>query len=509
MSSSPVSTGPAQVPTSSSRAVSPTLVLITMATGVLLLAMVQTLVIPVLPQIGVDLGVSSTTAGWVTTATMLTASAITPLFGRIGDVYGHKPVIVIALVLTLIGSVLAAVTHSIAPLIIARVLQGASFGLFPLAISVLRQEMPRERLTGAMAVAASSLGFGSGLALVATGLLTKGDADYRRIFWLLVVLTALVLILAVVSLPRRAGLGGRVDYVGAFVLAVGLVALLLPISQGHEWGWGSGRVIGLFVAAVVVLVGFVALQARTAEPLVATSLLTRRPVLATNLASLFVGFAMFTVFVGATYLVETPKELAGFGFSASVLRTSVEFMLPGAIVSVLMGPLAGRLVGRIGPRWVLVNASAVGAVGMLGLILLHDTAAQVICTLIVGNAAIAAAYASMPALLVSNVEAHETGVANSVNSIMRTVGGSIGSAVIVTILASDVVHHATPAGTVTLPAESAYVVAFVLGLVAFIAAGLMAAFGIGSGGRALTAEEVREDEALGAAGEFASVSSDL
>jgi len=500
---------PAGAPPSPATSRSTGLILATMASSVLLLAMVQTLVIPVLPKIGADLAISSTAVGWVTTATMLTASAITPLFGRLGDVYGHKPVILAALALTVAGSLLGATTHSIEWLLVARILQGASFGLFPLAISVLRQEMPRERLTGSMAVAASSLGFGSGIALVATGLLTKGDADYRRIFWLMAALAAIVLVLAVLSLPRRSGLGGRVDYLGSLVLAAGLVALLLPISQGHEWGWGSVKVIGLFVAAAVVLVGFVVLQSKTAEPLVATSLLARRPVLATNLASLFVGFAMFIVFVGATYLAETPKELSGFGFSASVLRTSVEFMLPGALVSVLVGPLAGKVVGRIGPRLVLVGSSAIGAVAMVLLVCLHDTPAQVIVALIIGNGAIAGAYAAMPALLVSNVSAAETGVANSINSIMRTVGGAIGSAVIVTILASDVVDHATPAGTVSLPAESGYVVAFVLAAVAFALAGLLAAYGIGGGGRRLTRTEVEEDEALGAAGTFASVSSDL
>lgn len=479
--------------TAAARAVSPAMVLLTMAGAVFLLAMIQSIVVPVLPQIGQQLDVSSTTVGWVTTATMLTASALTPLLGRLGDVYGHKPVIVAALVVTLAGSVLSASAHTIGLLILGRVLQGASFGLFPLAISVLRHEMPRERLTGAMAVTASALGVGSGVALVATGLLTRGDADYRRIFWLTVVLTIVILALAVLSLPRRAGQGGRVDYVGAGVLGVGLVALLLPISQGHDWGWRSARVIGLFVAAVVVLVGFLVLQSRMREPLVAIRLLSHRPVLATNLASLCVGFAMFGVFLGATYFVETPDQLTGFGFGATVLRTSVEYMLPGAVVSMLMGPIAGRLVGRIGPRLVLLLASLVGLLGMGLLVTLHDTATEVIIGLVIGNAAIAMAYASMPALLVMNVAPHETGIANSINSIMRTVGGAIGSAVVITVLASKVADYATPAGPVSLPTEGAFKVAFVLAAAFFAGAALLAGFGVGRQPH-LTAAELAQEE---------------
>ncbi|MFT4265006.1 MAG: MFS transporter [Nocardioides sp.] len=451
------------------------LVLPTMAAAVFLLSMIQTLVVPVLTQIASQLDASATTVGWVTTATMLTASAVTPLLGRLGDVYGQKPLVVAALAVTLAGSLLAATTHSIEWLIVARVLQGASFGLFPLAISVLRHELPHERLVPGMAITASALGVGSGVALVATGLLTQGDADYRRIFWLCVVLSAAVLVAAVLALPRRAGQGGRVDYLGALVLAIGLVALLLPISQGHEWGWGSARVIGLFALAAVVLVGFVLLQDRTPEPLVATRLLSHRPVLATNLASLCVGFAMFAVFLGATYFVQTPEQLAGFGFGASVLRTSVVFMLPGAVVSMLMGPIAGRLVHAVGPRHVLLLASLVGVAGMVLLLALHGTEAEVIVALIVGNSAIAIAYASMPALLVSNVEHHETGIANSINSIMRTVGGAIGSALVITVLTSDVTTHALPGGgSVTLANEGAYELAFGLAALFFAAAAVMA-----------------------------------
>jgi MFS family permease len=453
------------------------LVLPAMAANVFLLSLIQTIVVPALPLIGHQLNVSATTVGWVATATMLTASAVTPLFGRLGDVFGNRRVILVVLTLTLLGSLLTAVGDNIGLLISGRVLQGASFGLFPLAISVLRHELPLARLHHGMSIAATALGFGSGFALVATGILTNHDADYHRIFWLTVVASVAMLALSAKALPKRAGLGGKVDYVGATVLGAGLVALLLPVSQGHEWGWGSSRTVGLFVAAAVILVGFGFLQSRTKQPLIALSMLSHRPVLATNLASLFVGYAMFSVFLGATYFVQAPKELVGYGFDASVLRTSIEFMLPGTLLAIPLGPLSGRFVGKFGPRRVLLGAVSLGVLAMTALALFHDNKVEFILALVAGNAAIAVAYAAMPALLVMHVAPKDTGVANSVNSIMRTVGGAIGTAIVITILAGSAQTYQTPVGPIAIPTEAAYQTAFTLGAIAFVLAALLAALG--------------------------------
>lgn len=453
------------------------LVLPAMAANVFLLSLIQTVVVPALPLIGQQLHTSATTVGWVATATMLTASAVTPLFGRLGDVFGNRRVILVALAITLLGSLIAATSHSIELLILGRALQGASFGLFPLAISVLRHELPLEKMHHGMAVAASALGFGSGFALVATGVLTQHDGDYRRIFWLTVVASLVMLALSARVLPRRAGLGGSVDYRGAAVLGAGLVLLLLPVSQGHEWGWTSATTIGLFVASLVVLVGFGVLQHRTRTPLIKLDLLSHRPVLATNLASLFVGFAMFSVFLGATYFVQAPGALTGYGFGASVLRTSVVYMLPGTLLAIPLGPISGRYVAKHGPRVVLLVATLIGVASMASLALLHTNSAEFIVALVAGNAAIAVAYAAMPALLLANVAPADTGVANSVNSIMRTVGGAIGSAIVITVLTSETATYQTPAGAIALPTEAAYVTAFALGGISFAIAALLAAFG--------------------------------
>ncbi|GAA1656555.1 MFS transporter [Actinoplanes couchii] len=436
----------------------PTMLLIAAAASSFLLSMIQSIPVPVLPQIAHQLGVDATTAGWVTTSTLLAASACTPLLGRLGHVYGIKPVFIAALLITLVGSVITATVHDIGWLIFGRVLQGASMGLFPLGISLLRHELPAARLTGSMAIVASTLGVGGGVALVAAGLLAQGDGDYRRAFAVSVVVGLIALALAC-TLPRRPGGGGRVDWTGAAVLSAGLISLLLPISQGHSWGWTSPGVLGLFVVAVLILTGFLLFERRTAAPLVSVTLLSHRPVLVTNLAAMAVGFAMFATNLATSYLVQIPRETAGFGFGASVLETSIVFLLPGAAVSIIVGPLSGRLVNRIGARLVLVIACVTSASSSISLAVAHQGRAEVIVAFVLLSCGTAMAYAAMPALLISHVDPHDTSIANSINSIMRTIGGTVGSALVITIL--------------SVPTQSAFRISYVMSAVVFAAGAAM------------------------------------
>jgi MFS family permease len=407
--------------------------------------------------------------------------------------------VIASLTITVVGSMLAATTSSLPLLIAGRVLQGASFGLFPLAIGILREEFPPQRLTGAMAITSSTLGFGGGVALVATGLLTSNNGDYHRIFWLSTAMSLIALLVAWAVLPKRPALGGSVDWLGASVLGAGLVLLLLPLSQGHTWGWASGATVGCFVASALVLGLFVVLQKSTDVPLVAPSLLARRAIAVTNIAALGVGFAMFCAFLGISYFVQMPSHLAGYGFTASVLAASAAYLLPGTLVSVLIGPIAGSFVVKHGPRVVLGTAGIVGAIGFGYLAAEHSTTWQVISAGIVVNTAVAIAYASMPALIVTHVEPHETGIANSVNSIARSVGSSIGSAIVITVLASNVTK-------LHLPAEGAFTLVFSLGAAGFAIVALTVLFGLPTVRRQLTSVEAREEIALAEAGEFASAS---
>ncbi|GAA3070776.1 hypothetical protein GCM10020000_64160 [Streptomyces olivoverticillatus] len=327
------------------------MIVFALSLAAMVVSMMQTLVVPILGLIQKDLHTTSANVSWVTTATLLSAAVFTPLLGRFGDQHGKKKTLVGVLIVMVAGSVLAAVTHSLLWLIVGRVLQGAATAIFPLALSVLREEVRPAKLPGAMAMVSGTLAFGSGLALVATGLLTSGDnPDYRSAFWLATGLAALALLAVVTLVPAtRETTGGRTDVLGALSLAATLVLLLLPITQGHEWGWSSARTIGCFVGAAVMAAVWTLVERKVREPLVDMKMFVHRPVLFANLSGLLVGFGSFALFIGVSYLVQMPSKITGYGFDASVLRASVEFLLPSTVVSLLAAPVGGQLVRHKGP----------------------------------------------------------------------------------------------------------------------------------------------------------------
>lgn len=433
----------------------------------MVVSMMQTLVVPVLGIIQSDLKVTTANVSWVTTATLLSAAVFTPLLGRFGDQHGKKPTLVGVLLVMIAGSVLAGTTTSLTWLIVGRVMQGAATAIFPLALSVLREEIKPEKLHGAMALVSGTLAFGSGLALVGAGLLTQGsDPDYHRVFWLAVVLAVMALAGVLFAVPAsRTKTGGRTDWLGAGTLAMLLVLLLLPISQGHEWGWTSGRTLGAFVGAIVMAVVWVITENRVKEPMVDMKMFAHRPVLFTNLAGLLLGFAMFTQFIGVSYLVQMPEDVAGYGFGASVLAASVVYLLPTTLVSLVGAQFGGVLVRRLGARVTLAAGACFGVLGFTWLSAAHDATASVIGAGMVIGLAISFGYASMPALIVASVPAHQTGIANGINSISRSVGSAVASAVITSLLASKTIP--LPDGMPALPQESQFTLSFAIAGAAF------------------------------------------
>ncbi len=456
-----------------------TVIVFALSLAAMVVSMMQTLVVPILGLIQRDLDTSSADVSWVTTATLLSAAVFTPLLGRFGDQHGKKKTLVAVLVVMVAGSVLAALTHSLLWLIVGRVLQGAATAIFPLALSVLREEVRPAKLPGAMAMVSGTLAFGSGLALVATGLLTSGDnPDYRSAFWLATGLAALALVAVVTLVPAtRETTGGRTDVLGALTLAATLVLLLLPITQGHEWGWSSARTLGCFAGAVVMAVVWTLVERKVREPLVDMKMFAHRPVLFANVAGLLVGFGSFALFIGVSYLVQMPSKIAGYGFDASVLRASVEYLLPSTIVSLLAAPVGGQLVRHHGPRLVLLLASLVGTAGFVWIALDHEHTYSVIAAGMFVGAAISLGYAAMPAVIVASVPHHQTGIANGINSISRSTGSAIGSAMITTVLASKSIEHLPP-GAPKLPAESQFSLTFVIAGTAFLLVSLVAWLGL-------------------------------
>ena len=428
----------------------------TMSVTVLTVAVLQTGVVPILGVMSRQLGVSLADISWTVTANLLAAASITPLLGRLADLHTKKRILLGVLAVVLAGSLLAAATTSYALLIVARVLQGASFSLYPIGVSILREELPPERLMSALAVLSAVLGFGGAMGLVSVGLLMHGDADYHRAFWFVSAFVAVVTIAVMIVVPKRPhSATGTVDWIGAAGLAVGLSLLLLGITEGSPWGWTSVRTIGCAVTAAVVLALWWWWERRCTQPLVSTTMLMRRPILLTNIATVAVGMGLYFGFLGLTGFVQAPAA-SGYGFAATVLFASVVFLMPGALAGFLTALVSGRYIDRFGARPVLVVGIAIGIVGFALLALAHSAPWQIIGAGLLINIYISLAYGALPSLVVREVDVGETGVATSMNAIARTVGASMAAAIVAVLLSRN------GAG---LPPESSYTVIFGLGAV--------------------------------------------
>ncbi|WP_327129401.1 MFS transporter [Streptomyces sp. NBC_01727] len=456
-----------------------TALILALGLGATVVAMTHTLVIPITGLMQHQLHATASGISWVTTATLLSAAVFTPLLGRFGDQHGKRSTLLGLLAAAVVGALLGAWSGSLGWLIAGRVLQGAATAVFPLALSILREEVNPRRLPGAMAVVSGSLAFGSGLSYVLTGLLTRdANADYRTVFWLAAGLSAVALAAAAVFVQHtRIRPGGRTDFLGALTLAAFLVLLLLPVSQGNRWGWTSAATLSCFAVAVLVLPLWVTTERRVKEPMVDLRMFLRRPILMTNLAGLFVGFAMFAQFLGVAVLAQAPEHVTAYGFGESILKTSMAYLLPSSTAALIASQFGGRIIHRVGARSTLLGSGALGCTGFVWLAAFHSIPASVIGAAVVLGIAVSLGYAAMPALIVANVPLSQTGVANGINSISRSSGGAIGSAVVATLLASRTAVGLRPGASV-LPAESQITWTFALGAIAFAAVTLIASVGL-------------------------------
>ena len=447
----------------------PRLLVVGLGIVVLTVAVLQTAVVPVLGVIADQLDASTVAVTWAVTANLLAAAAMTPLIGRLADLHRKKRVLLGVLLVVLVGSVLAAATSSLALLIAARVLQAASFALYPISIAILREELAPDRMGSALAMLSGTLGFGGGVGLVVVGLLMAGDADYHRVFWLTTGFTALVIVIVVTLVPNRPrSASGSIDWLGAAGLAAGLAAVLLTITQGNAWGWTSPRTVGTAAGGLLVLIAWWLWERRAARPLVSTRMLTRRSMLFTNLATISVGMGLYFAFLGLTQFVQMAPETAGYGFGATVLQASVVYLLPGALTGFVVALISGRFIDRFGARPVLMVAALAGIAGFAFIAFAHTSPWQVIVASILANVYISLGYGALPALVVGEVEAGETGIATGMNAIARTVGSSIAAALVALLLG-----RTSTAGT---PLESSFVAVFLGGAVtAVLAIGLIAA----------------------------------
>jgi EmrB/QacA subfamily drug resistance transporter len=438
-----------------------------LALGGVSYSLLQSLVAPALPDIQHALHTSEESVSWVLTSYLLSASVATPLIGRLGDMYGKERLLMVVLALLSVGTLLSAFATSLPLMLAGRIVQGAAGGIFPLAFGIIRDEFPRDRVAARIGLMSALLGVGGGAGVVLAGPIAD-NLSYHYLFWLplipIVVATAATHFFVPES-PVK--VPGRVNWLAATSMSIGLTLVLVAVSETANWHWRSAKTLGCIAAGLVVLMLWVRSESRSEQPLVDMTMMRIRGVWTTNVVALLLGFGMYASFILLPQYIETPAS-TGYGFGASVTEAGL-FMLPSTVTMLLTGSQTGRLERLFGSKPPLLAGGALAAVSFLLLTLSRDARWEIYVAAAILGAGIGLAFAAMANLIIENVGPGQTGVATGMNTVTRTVGGAFGGAATASVIAGTV-------GRTGYPTDHGYTAAFALcagALVVAVLAGLL------------------------------------
>ncbi|MBY6679306.1 MFS transporter [Rhodococcus sp. BP-332] len=409
--------------------------IVTLAFSEALVAVSATAAIPLIPKMSESFGASGAATAWIAIISPLMGGVTTPVMGRLGDTFGYRKVLVAAFGLLCVGTLLCAVSTSLPMFLCGRALQGFVIGTLPAVVGILRNHLEPKAVRSALGIVVAGQGVGVGVGFILGGLLQ--DYDWSVTFWVMLGLATLAVIALLTTLPGASGehTGGRLDLVGAAMFSCFCVGMLLPLSMGSTWGWSSPVTLGLFVIAAVALPVWAVWELRHPEPTVDVRLFSNPFFVLPNIAGFMIGAtcgALFLLFVGYASL---PREVAGFGFSASILQSG-SFLVPDAVCVLIGGLLVGRIAARRGPRFVLLVGSVLTSVAYLFLTLAHTEKWQMYLASAVVGFGIAGANTGMYLQVARTVSPDRAGMAQGVNSLVYGLGSATGSAAIAAILAA-------------------------------------------------------------------------
>ncbi len=439
----------APAPETAARRIGPNAIVAVLSLCGIVVSLQQTLLLPLLPDLPRLLDTSADNASWLVTATLLSGAVATPTISRLADMFGKRRMMVTALGVSLLGSLLGAVSEIVPLLITARALQGVGLALVPVAIAIMRDELPREKVPLGVAIMSATLAVGAGVGLPLSGVIAE-HLDWHAIFWITAVVAAILLVTAQTMLPEsRVQTRGDFDYRGAILLSIALTALLLALSKGAQWGWTSATTIGLALAGLVVLLAWIPVELRTPSPLVDIRVAARAPVMLVNAVSVFAGFAMFTNMLVTTQYLQMPTA-TGYGLQLSITATGW-WMVPNAAAFALLAPVSAWMTRRFTPQITLICGAVLMSAAYAARVFLSDNLAQIVFGSIIVGVGTALVYGALPTLIMRAVPVTETASANGLNVLLRSVGTSSASAAAAAITASS----AVVIGTTIAPTEGA------------------------------------------------------
>jgi EmrB/QacA subfamily drug resistance transporter len=441
----------------------PTRVLLTMTAIALLLNYVETMVIPGVPVIQKDFSTTATIASWITSAFLIVGSAVAPLFGRLGDNYGKKRMILICLVFYTIGVGMAGFSPSIYVLLLARAIQGVGFAVVPLGLAIITETFPREKIAQAQGIISGTFAIGAALGLIVGAFIIQ-NLGWQYAFHSALILSVILFILVVRVIRRDPpGPKRKIDYLGALILMSGITLLLVYATEGPALGWLATEEIASLVLGTFLTVFFFLFERKRPEPLIRLDLLRIRDVLVANLVVICAGIVMFLLFFAIVYYAELPKPN---GLDLGIIATGLT-IAPAALAMLVVGPLAGRIVAREGPKpMVIIGALALMA-GLALLIVNRSTSLDVSLDAVVAFVGVISVIVPIINMVSVSLPKDTVGVGLGINTMLRNLGGAIGPIVATAVMATytaPLIVGGETVPAVSLPTALAFNIVFGIGL---------------------------------------------
>ncbi len=449
--------------------------LLSMVGVALLLNYVETMIIPGILTIQTDFNTTESVVSWVTSGFLIVGSAVSPLFGKLGDSYGKKKMFLLALTFYIAGVGLAGFSPSIYFLIASRAIQGIGFAIVPLALAIIAETFPRERIATAQGVVSATFAIGAAAGLVVGSYIVQ-DFGWQWAFHSAFILSAILFVVIWKVLPAGSpGTGLKVDYSTIVMLMGGVSLVLLYLTEGPYEGWYSVYNLAALVAGIALTAGFFVAESRRTNPLIQLTLLRIRNVFVANGVGIISGISMFLLFFATVYYTEIPVAAGGLGLDT--LKAGLT-LAPATLLMLVAGPGLGRLVSRFGPKPTMILGACIAIVGFFIFALSRATANDVVIGVSVSM--VGAVSIIIPIVNMVSVSLPRETVATGLglNTMLRNMGGAVGPVIATSIMSTYTVavQFQTPVGTITktFPSAAAFNYIFYLGAAGMVVAILFA-----------------------------------
>jgi EmrB/QacA subfamily drug resistance transporter len=415
------------------------LTLASVAFGLFMIMLDNTVVNVALPSIQRDLGADLSELEWIVTGYALTFASLMLVGGKVADAYGRRLVFVIGIVVFTLASLMCGLADSTEMLIGSRILQGAGAALMnPATLSIIAATFPpRERGT-AIGIWAGTSALALAIGPLVGGLITE-HIDWSWIFFVNVPVGALAILASILFIDEsRDETHASLDLPGLAASALGLFALTYGLIEANTYGWASARIVGAFVVAVVALASFIAIERRRKDPMLPLELFRNRTYTGANLVMLLVALAMFGVFFFVSLYMQ---NILGY----SAVQTGAAF-LPMTVLIVLVAPIAGKTSDRLGSRGLMTAGMLLLAVQLVLFSRLGVDSSfwELLPALLIGGVGMACTMTPSAAAATRSVPVDKAGVGSAVLNSARQVGGTMGVALMGAIMAAEIGDVPTP-----------------------------------------------------------------